>query len=87
MAQEFADSCAERAMSLAAEAPPTAERAGDAVANAANGSVAGAAYIAAAVAGEAGSGARTGPRYEDHFLSERARQGLWIRDRLALSDS
>jgi hypothetical protein len=73
-------------MSLAAEAPPTAERAGDAVANGVNRSVAGAAYMAAAVAGEAGSGVRTGPRYEDHFLRERTRQSLWIRDRLALSD-
>jgi hypothetical protein len=86
VAQEFADSCARRAMALAAEAPSAAERAGDAVANAANGSVAAAAYIAAAVAGEAGSGARAGPLYEGHFLSERSRQTLWIQDRLALGD-
>jgi hypothetical protein len=38
------------------------------------------------VAGEAGSSARAGPRYEDHFLSERTRQSLWIGDRLVLDD-
>jgi hypothetical protein len=84
VAQEFADDCARQAMLLAADAPSTAERAGDAVVNAANGSVAGAAYIAAAVAGEAGSGARSGPLYEVSFLSERTRQASWIRDRLGL---
>jgi len=86
VAQEFADSCAQRAMSSAADAPSTAERAGDAVVSAANGSVAGAAYIGAVVAGEAGSGARAGPLYEDYFLSERTRQASWIRERLGLGD-
>jgi hypothetical protein len=86
VAQEFADGCARQALALAVEAPSTAERAGDAVASATNGSVAGAAYIAAAVAGEAGSGVRAGPRYEDGFLSERTRQSLWIQERLALAD-
>jgi hypothetical protein len=86
VSREFADSCAQRAISLAAGAPSTAERAGDAIANAANGLVAGSAYITAAVAGEAGSGARSGPDYMSHFLSERTRQARWIGDRLALSD-
>jgi hypothetical protein len=86
VAQEFADSCAQRAMSLAAEALSTAERAGDAAANAANGAVAASAYITATVAGEAGSSARSGPLYVDHFLLERTRQALWIQDRLALSE-
>jgi hypothetical protein len=84
-AQEFADACGKRAMSLAVEAPSTAERAGDSVANAANGAVAAAAYIAATVAGEAGSGARAGSLYQSHFLSERTRQATWIGDRLSLS--
>jgi hypothetical protein len=86
VAQEFADGCGRQAMSLAADAPSTAERAGDSVASAANGSVAGAAYIAAVVAGEAGSGARAGPLYEGYFLSERTRQALWIQERLGLGD-
>jgi hypothetical protein len=85
VAQEFGDSCARRAISLAAEAPSTAERARDAVTAAANGLVAGSAYIAAAVAGEVAWGARTGPRYERGFLSERSRQAGWIKDRLTLA--
>jgi hypothetical protein len=85
VAQDFADACGQRAMSLAVESPSAAERAGDSVANAANGAVAAAAYIAATVAGEAGSGARAGSLYQSHFLSERTRQASWIRDHLALS--
>jgi hypothetical protein len=85
-AQEFADSCARRATTLAAGAPSAAGRASDAAADAAIGWVSGAAYVAAAVAGEVASGRRAGPLYQRHFLAERTRQAWWLRDRLALRD-
>ena len=87
VAQEFAHSCAQRAVSLAAEIPSVSERAGDAVLQAENGSAAASAYIAAAVAGEAAGGTRAGPVYQRGFLSERNRQARWIQNRLVLMDS
>jgi hypothetical protein len=86
-AQEFAQWCARRASELARGAPSAAARAVDAGANADIGAVAGAAYIAAAVAGEVGSGSRTGVLYQRQFLAERARQSQWIRARLSLDGS
>jgi hypothetical protein len=87
VAQEFADSCAQRATALAVGAPSVAGRAGDAAADAAIGWVSGAAYVTAAVAGEVASGTRAGPLYQHHFLAERTRQAWWLRDRLALRDA
>jgi hypothetical protein len=86
VAQEFADSCAERANALAAQAPSAAGRASDAAADAASGWVGGAAYVAAAVAGEVSSGSRAGRLYQEYFLAERAWQSAWLKDRLSLSD-
>lgn len=86
VAQAFADDCAGRASELAAHAPSTAGRAADAVRRAAGGWVAMTAYITAAVAGEATSGARAGSGYQRGFLDERTRQASWLRDRLVLVD-
>ena len=86
VAQEFANNCAQHANALAAQMQSAAGRAADADADAASGWVAGAAYVAAAVAGEVASGARTGTLYQRHFLAERTRQAWWLRDRLALSE-
>jgi hypothetical protein len=85
VAQEFADDCARRARALAGETATIGERASDAAANAASGWVSASAYIAAVVAGQAGSGRLEGPAYEQHFLAERARQSGWLRERLRLS--
>jgi hypothetical protein len=84
-AREFADDCARRAEILAGETATVADRASDATANAARGWVSASAYIAAVVAGQAGSGRLAGPVYEQHFLAERARQAAWLRERLRLS--
>ena len=86
VAQEFADSCADRAETLATGAPTAVGRARDAGADAAVGWVSGAAYVTAAVAGEVASGRRDGPLYQHYFLAERARQAWWLRDRLALTE-
>jgi len=86
VAQEFADSCAQRASALATRAPSAAGRAADAVADAASGWVAGAAYVAAAVAAEVACGRRAGALYQRHFLAERSHQAHWLRDHLALTD-
>jgi hypothetical protein len=84
VAQEFAESCAQRASALAIGAPSVAGRAGDSAADAAIGWVSGAAYVAAAVAGEVASGRRAGLLYQQYFLAERSRQAGWLRDRLSL---
>jgi hypothetical protein len=86
VAQEFADSCAQRASALASGAPSVAGRASDSVADAAIGWVSGAAYVAAAVAAEVATGRRAGPLYQHHFLAERTRQAGWLRNRLALEE-
>jgi hypothetical protein len=85
VAQEFADNCAQHASALAARTPSVGGGAPDAAADAAIGWVGGAAYVVAAVAGEVASGARSGALYQHHFLAERTRQALWLRDRMALS--
>jgi hypothetical protein len=64
-----------------------AGRESDARADAAEAWVSVAAYIAAAVAGEASSGSRTGALYERHFLAERARQAAWMKERLNLVEA
>jgi len=86
LAREFGDYCAGRARELAEATPAVEGRAGDRAADAAFGSVSAAAYIAAVVAGEVGSGSRSGSMYQECFLRERARQAMWLEDRLALSD-
>jgi hypothetical protein len=86
VAQEFGDHCAGRARELATTTSGAGGRASDAAADAAVGWVSGAAYIAAAVAGESESGSRWGSAYQEGFLRERACQAMWLRDRLALSD-
>jgi hypothetical protein len=86
VAQEFGDHCARRATDLASGNPSVAGRASDARADTANGWISAAAYVAAAVAGEVGSGLRAGPLYQHHFLAERTRQSWWLEHRLKLRD-
>jgi len=86
-AKDFAETCARRVNALASGAPSAAERAADAAVSAAQGWVSAAAYIAAVVAGEAGSESRRGAAYQHHFLAERARQARWLHDRLGLTDT
>ena len=83
-ALEFAEDCARRATTLAGDTGAVAGRASDARADAAEGWVSAAAYIAAAVAGEVNSGSPRGSLYEQHFVAERARQAAWMKKRLNL---
>ncbi len=85
-AKEFAQNCARRANALVRGTPSAAALAGDAATNAAVGAFAVAAYVAAALAGEVGSGRRSGALFQHYFLAERTRQAWWLQDYLGLSD-
>ncbi len=80
----FSDDCAARSRQVAEGWPERGPLLGAVVGSAAGARAAAAGYWSAVLAGQAASGSRSGPRYEQAFLAERAVQAQWLASRLGI---